>query len=187
MNRLLVVAVVCLAALAAGDALRGGDDATPPRARVAEPAATEPAAPETSTSGSAGQSVLVPARRTELRTAGGVLPSHVVRGADEVLSATAVAEAFPSFSDGPTEILHLAVAPDGTLVLAVRRFPSNHELEGALELWRGDRLVATWAVPPRWFAGGLAFVRPGGHIAVFGLDGGLAAVYDRRGNQVGLE
>jgi hypothetical protein len=46
--------------------------------------------------------------------------------------------------------------------------------------------VATWAVPPRWFAGGIGFVRPGGRIAVFGLDGGLAAVYDRRGNEVEL-
>jgi hypothetical protein len=184
-NRLLVVAVVCLAALAAGDALRGGDDGSKPAAKPDAPRREAPVA-EDPDPGPGGGAVLVPARRTELRTAGGFLPSHVVRGADEVLSAAAVAEAFPSFEEGPTEILHLAVAPDGTLVLAVRRFPSNHQLLGALELWRGDRLVATWAVPPRWFAGGIGFVRPGGRIAVFGLDGGLAAVYDRRGNDVEL-
>jgi len=185
MNRVLVLAVVCLAALAAGDALRGGDDAPQPVApagRSAEPAGRVPGpAP------AADDAKLVPARNTELRTAGSFLPSHVVRGRDEVLSAAAVADAFPSFSEGPTEILHLAVAPDGTLVLAVRRFPANEPLLGALELWRGDRLVATWSVPPRWFAGGIGFVRPGGRIAVFTRNGDLAAVYDRRGNEVGLD
>ena len=58
---------------------------------------------------------------------------------------------------------------------------------GALQLWRGTRLVATWEVPPRWFAGGIGFVQPGGRIALFGIDGGLAAVYDRQGNQVGFD
>jgi hypothetical protein len=183
MNRALVVAVVLLAALAAGDALRGGDG-TSKRPEAAEPQepATTARAPVV-----AGSSTLVPSRDTGLRAAGGFLHSRIVRGADEVLSADAVAEAFPSFMPGPIEIRHMGVAPDGTLVLAVRRFPPNHKLLGALELWRGTRLVATWEVPPRSFAGGIGFVRPGGRIALFALDGSLAAVYDRRGNEVGFD
>ena len=185
MNRLLVVAVVLLAALAAGDALRGGDGTS----KRTEPAATtsqEQAAREPATA-IAGSSTLVPSRDTGLRAAGKFLHSRIVRGAEEVLSADAVADAFPSFMPGPIEIRHMGVAPDGTLVLAVRRFPSNHQLLGALELWRGTRLVATWEVPPRAFAGGIGFVRPGGRIALFALDGSLAVVYDRRGNEVGFD
>lgn len=180
MNRALVVAVVLLAALAAGDALRGGDETSD----RAGPASQQEAAPAQTSEGS---STLVPSRSTGLRAAGGFLRSRIVRGAEEVLSADAVAEAFPSSVPGPIEIRHMGVAPDGTLVLAVRRFPTNHKLLGALELWRGTSLVATWEVPPRWFAGGIGFVQPGGRIALFGIDGGLAAVYDRQGNRVGFD
>lgn len=183
MNRLLVVAVVLLAALAAGDALRGGDG-TSDRTGPAPPqqAATTTPAPALE-----GSSSLVPSRPSGLRAAGGFLRSRIVRGAEEVLSADAVAEAFPSYVPGPIEIRHMGVAPDGTLVLAVRRFPTNHKLLGALELWRGTSLVATWEVPPRWFAGGIGFVKPGGRIALFALDGSLAAVYDRQGKEVGFD
>lgn len=183
MNRVLVVAVVLLAALAAGDALRGGDgtsDRSQATASEERPASVTVPAP-------AGSSTLVPSRDTGLRAVGGFLHSSIVRGSDEVLSADAVAEAFPSAMPGPIEIRHMGVAPDGTLVLAVRRFPPNHKLLGALELWRGTRLVATWEVPPRSFAGGIGFVRPGGRIALFAIDDSLAAVYDRRGNEVGFD
>ena len=183
MNRVLVVAVVLLAALAAGDALRGGDGTS----ERAGPAASRERAESEPAPAADGSSSLVPSRPTGLRAAGGFLRSRIVRGAEEVLSADAVAEAFPSYVPGPIEIRHMGVAPDGTLVLAVRRFPANHKLLGALELWRGTRLVATWEVPPRWFAGGIGFVRPGGRIALFALDGSLAAVYDRQGNEVGFD
>ncbi len=181
MNRLLVVALVVLAALAAGDALRGGERTSAPG-----PAAVEAAADRELDVVDTGAPTFVPPRPTGLRGVGSFLAKKVMRGGTEVLSAVAVADAFPSFEEGPTEIVHLAVAPDGTLVLAVRRFPVGRPLLGALQLWRGSRLVATWAVPPRAFAGGLGFLRPGGLIALFAQDGGLAAVYDRRGNEVSL-
>jgi hypothetical protein len=177
MTRVLVAGVVLLAALAAGDALRDRDplprEATPPAIR----AAPEPG-PSFVPGGATG---LVPPRATRLRPAGRFLRSSVVEGRSEVLSADAVARAFPARAgeEGPTEIVHLAVAPDGALVLAVRRFPVGRSLLGAIEIWDGRRLRDAWRVEPRSFAGGLGFLRGGERIVLFAADGTVAALHDR--------
>jgi hypothetical protein len=174
-TRLLVAGVALLVALAAGDAMRGGKAALP------APSAPQPAREARIPFEGPGATDFVPPRETKLRLAGRFLQSSVVEGRSEVLSADAVAGGFPARAgeDGPTEILHLAVAPDGSLVLAVRRFPVGRPLLGAIEIWDGSRLRDAWRVVPRSFAGGLGFLRGGERIVLFAADGTVAALYDR--------
>ena len=128
MTRVLVAAVVLLAALAAGDALRGGDRETRPALPASAPA------PESRT---VTRSTLVPSQATALRPAGSFLASHVVRGASEILSAADVATAFPSPIEGPTEILHLGVA------LAARRRRQGQRRPHKMPLAHGDSSVTS--------------------------------------------
>ncbi|MDQ4081966.1 MAG: hypothetical protein M3123_03645, partial [Actinomycetota bacterium] len=102
----------------------------------------------------------------------------------EYLSRDAVARAFPVRVEGPLDISKVAVAPDGTLVLAVYRFPADRPAQGALEFWRGRTLLSAFPVPPGYFGGGLAFNRDGSLVATFSYDGQLRGVFDRRGRRL---
>ena len=173
--RAVVVALALLVAVAALDAFRPGrDDA--PRERVARsaPEDTGPDAPLD----------LVPGRVGEVRAAGTYLRKRVVRDGRPYLSEDAVADAFPLPLEGPFDIAHVAVAPDGTLVLAVYGFSPYGRARGAIELWRGREPLGAFVVPSGSFGGGLAFSRDGELIATFGRSGDLSGVFDRRGREV---
>jgi hypothetical protein len=184
MTRVLVAGVVLLAALASGDALR---DAVSGGSAIA--VGESERAPDSAPIGGARvrAAVLVPPRETQLRTTGGLIQTRVVAGSREVLGEEEIARAFPASLPGPTEIVEFALAPDGSLVLALRRFPAAHRLLGAIEVWELERtrpttrptwrLRAAWPVAPRQFAGGLGFVSPDDRLALFGADGSITAVY----------
>jgi hypothetical protein len=170
--RLVVAAVFVLAAAAAGDALRepGAEERT--RARP-------PDAPE--------QVRFAPPRPQQFRAVGAFLSQRVVRAGKEYLSAEQVDRAFPGDAQGPLDISKVVQAPDGTLVLAVYRFPPGRAAVGALQFWQGKRLQSAFTVPPGFFGGGLAFDRTGRYVALFSHDGQLRGIYDRRGRlQEGL-
>ena len=166
---MIVAGVLVLAAAAAGDALRGAGgeeaaDATRPERLPGRPDAR-----------------LVRAGAKDFVADGPFLRNRVVRAGREHLSAAAIAEAFPGPVDGPLDISKVAVAPEGTLVLAIYRFPADGDARGALELWRGRRLVGAFPVPPGSFGGGLAFDRDAEVVATFSHDGRLRGVFDLRG------
>lgn len=168
----IVVALGLLAAVAAADAVRGG-----PGERASSPAPGH----------TAGSEPLVEGRAAGFREDGPYLSTRVMSGGREYLSADAVADAFPVRVEGPHDISELAVAPDGTLVLAVYRLPTRGAARGALELWRGRRLVAAFTVPPGSLGGGIRFSPDGKLVATLARDGSIAAVFDRRGRLVATD
>lgn len=166
LTRAIVVATGILAALAIADAVRPGSG---------EPASEPPAGAR------AGSEPLVEGRAAGFREDGPYLSTRVLNGGREYLSADAVADAFPVPVEGPHDISEVAVAPDGTLVLAVYRLPAAGAARGALELWRERRLVGAFAVPPGSLGGGLRFSRDGKFVVTLSRDGTVASVFDRRG------
>jgi hypothetical protein len=63
-----------------------------------------------------------------------------------------------------------AVARDGTAAIAVSNVPGDRPPTAAIELWRKQRVVRTFRVPPGSFARGLWFT-DGGLIATIGWNG----------------
>ena len=164
--------MVVLTGLATADALRRGTDpapALPPR----------------------NEAQRAPATRFAVATTGGFegagpyLHNRVERNGREYLSAEAIEAAFPVPVDGPLDISKIAVAPDGTLVLAVYRFPAEGEAHGALEVWDRRRLVSAFPVPSGYFGGGLGFSGDAKLIATFSYDGAVRGVFDRSGRRLG--
>lgn len=170
MTKVVVTAMFVLAAAAAGDALRG-------------PGSERPAREYRSEAPSRGGVDLVQGITQDFASDGSFLHKRVLRAGKEYLSAEAIERAFPVPVDGPLDISKLAVAPDGTLVLAVYRFPADGHARGALEFWRGRRLVGAFAVPPGSFGRGLAFNRDGSRVATFSYDRRLSGVFDRHGRR----
>jgi hypothetical protein len=167
-TRVVVAAVLTLAAAAAADAL---DDSTGGQ-RVARASGLRaaPAVP-------AGF-----AMRGDFTVAGGYLQTRVLRDGREYLSANAVDVAFPTPHEGPFDITDLAVARDGTLALAVYRFPANHPAHAGIELWRNRRLVGAFTIAPGTASGGLAFSADGTLILLTAIDGDRVA-YTRGGQR----
>jgi hypothetical protein len=170
-TKLVVAAVLVLAAAAAGDALRGVGAGERWSGGRTAPQRVESTA-------------LRRGRAEEYASSGAFLRKRVLRSGREYLGAEAIERAFPVRTEGPLDISKVAVAPDGTLVLAIYRFPASGEAEGALELWRGRRLVGAFSVPPGYFGGGLAFNRDGSLLATFSYDGQLRGVFDRQGRRL---
>ena len=137
-----------------------------------------------STGRASASSALVPGRDHGFTLAGRRMRNRVLRAGREHLGPEAVASAFPLPIEGPIAIANLAVAPDGTLVLAVWRFPSGRPMATALEFWRDRRAIGGFGVPPGHVAGGLAFSPDGQLVATFGPHGDLRGVFDRRGRRV---
>jgi YD repeat-containing protein len=115
---------------------------------------------------------------------GRLLRTRVLRSGLEHLSAEEVGRAFPGADRGLLDILRVAVAPGGTLVLGVIRFPPGRTAQSGVELWQGRRLRGAFLVPPGSFGGGFAFDRAGTLIALFSADGALRSVYDLDGRRV---
>jgi hypothetical protein len=172
--RFLVGAVFVLMVVAAADAVRGSGSnrvlgKPEPRLDVALPGG--PA--------NEGQGFVASAD-------GRLTSTRVVRHGKEVLSSDQVDEAFSvPFEEGGTfDIADVAVAPDGTLAVAVYEFPAAGSVQSGVELWKGDRLLAAFEVAPGSFAGGIGFTDDG-FVAAFEHDGRGATVYDRSGRRRG--
>jgi hypothetical protein len=146
-GRLVVLAVVLVAAIAAADSVRGrGADSTLPAER-----------PQRS----------VP----ELHDVGGYTlagrpKTRVLRDGRVYLTSDQIAAGFPPPAEGVLfEIGHAAASPDGTLALAVYNFGTARPPQNAIQLWRDGTLVATYAVPPGTFGGGIGFTADGRLVA----------------------
>jgi hypothetical protein len=170
MTRVVLLAVVVLIAVAAADAVRPKGEE-----RVVGPpsnAAITTAAVHRATSG--------------YMAVGPFTKKSVLRSGREYLSADSVDSAFPSADLGePFDISHLATAPDGTLALAVYRFPAKEPAQAGIELWRNHRLVRAFRVPPGSFGGGLGFAANGRLIATLLADGQSVVLFARDGTRVG--
>jgi hypothetical protein len=170
MTRLVLAAVVVLVAVAAADALRPGGK---------ERAVSSPSAQ-------------VPEQRKVHRASAGFVAvgpftrKRVLHHGKEYLSSGSIDAAFPSVETGePFDISHLATAPDGTLALAVYRFPAKEPVEAAIELWREGELVAAFQVPPGSFGGGLGFADDGRLVATLLSDGHSVVLFTRAGKRAG--
>jgi hypothetical protein len=170
MTRLVLAAVVVLVAVAAADAIRPQSKEAP----VAE-ASERTAVPRAVHRSSSGYVAV-----------GDFTRKRVLRHGKEYLSTESIDAAFPSLDSGePFDISHLATAPDGTLALAIYRFPAKQPVEAAVELWRERRLVAAFAVPPGSFGGGLGFADEGRLVATLLADGHSVVLFTRTGKRVG--
>jgi hypothetical protein len=170
MTRLVLLAVVVLVAVAAADAVRPKGEE-----RVV----------------SSPQSAVVTLAPVHRATSGYIAVGpltrkRVFRSGREYLSADSVGSAFPSADAGePFDISHLATAPDGTLALAVYRFPAKEPAQAGIELWRDGRLVRAFRVPPGSFGGGLGFAGNGRFVAMLLADGHSVVLFSRDGRRVG--
>ncbi len=170
MTRLVLAAVVVLVAVAAADALR--------------PDAKERAISEASNGAAASASIQRPS--SGYVAVGPFTRKRVLRHGREYLSTASIDAAFPSLETGePFDISHLATAPDGTLALAIYRFPAKEPVEAAVELWRDRRLLAAFPVPAGSFGGGLGFADEGRLVATLLSDGHSVVLFTRTGKRVG--
>jgi hypothetical protein len=146
-TKVVVLAVLLLTAAAAADTLRGRGAAEPGhRPRAGVPLAELPDAGGYALAGRPATRVLI--------------------GGDVYLSADQIAEAFPDPFEGVLfEIGHAAMAPDGTLALAIYNFGAPDPPRNAVQLWRDGKLLFAYAVPPGTFGGGIAFTADGRVVA----------------------
>jgi hypothetical protein len=168
----VVAAVLLLAAIAAADAVRRADSE-----RELHPVPLEAApAPVLAAAGADGFTAAADGRLTRTR---------VVRYGQEVLSEDQVDNAFrvPLEESGTFDIAHLAVAPDGTLALAVYEFAGSGNVHAGIELWQGERLIGSFGVPPGSFAGGIGFSADGDLVAAFERGRRQATLFDRSGRR----
>ncbi|MDQ3858831.1 MAG: hypothetical protein M3327_10365, partial [Actinomycetota bacterium] len=119
----------------------------------------------------------------EFVAAGPRLPDRVLRRGRGYLSSEAIAAAFPATVRGPVHVAQLAASASGILALGVYRFPSSQPMQGAIELWRGRRLVGAFPVPSGYFGGGIALDRDGALVATFSPDGTLRGIFDWTGRR----
>jgi hypothetical protein len=165
-SKLVVLGVVIVSAVAAADAFRGEGSA-----RVA--AEEEPA-----------HTLVGPT--PEYVALGEGTRTRIDRRGREFLTEEQIDAAFPApLEDLPFDIAHTAVAPDGTLAVAVYKLPPTGPIRAAIELWRGGRLVHAFNVPTGTFGGGLGFTVDGRHVATVTPDGRTAVLFSREGERVG--
>jgi len=169
MTRVVLVAVVLLAAIAAADAFRPAakdEVVVAPVSRVA----AQPAVQRSS---------------ADFVAVGPFTRKRVLERGREYLSSESVDSAFPSADLGePFDIAHLATAPDGTLALAVYRFPAKEPAQAGIELWRKGRLVGAFRVPAGAFGGGLGFANGGRLVATVLADHYTVLLFNRSGERV---
>jgi hypothetical protein len=171
-TKLVVTAVLVLAAVAAADAFRAA-----PRER-----------PVSGRGLSNREAFVVHHASSGLVAAGSLNRKRVLRNCREYLSAKAVDAAFPvPLENAPFDIAYVAGAADGTVALAVYKFPPNGPARAALELWRGRKLLSAFPVPEGVFAGGLGFAEDGRLVAALSSDGLLVHLFTRDGRPAGRE
>jgi hypothetical protein len=170
-SKLVVIAVLVLAALAAADAYRAG-----PRERAIDvpEAASSPVVVHRATSG--------------LIAVGEFTRKRVLKNGREYLSAEQVDSAFPSELEGiPYDITYVASASDGTVALGIYTFPYGSPARALIQLWQGHSLKRVFRVPEGAFAGGLGFAEDGRLVATLSSDGLLVHLFTRDGNPAGRQ
>jgi hypothetical protein len=169
-TRAVVAAVLVLAAVAAADAIRSHV----PNRRAAAASPTPVV-----TLNSHG---LIRDREGEAITRQ-FAQTHALRSGRAILTPEQIAAAFPAELSGPFKIRDIAVAPDGTLVVAAVRFPRGRPARGALEFWNDGRLESGFTLAATRLNGGLGFSSDG-LVAVYSADGTRATLFERGGNAV---
>jgi hypothetical protein len=168
-SRLIVLGLLVLAAAAAADSFRAEQNE-----RVVSAETTQ------------GRR-LVGNPAPEYVAEGKPMRTYVNRRGREYLSAAEIDAAFPAPLEGlPFDVAHLAVGPDGTLALAVYKFPPTGPIRVGIELWLDKRLVGAFTVPARSFGGGLGFTVDGRLVATVSPDGRSAILFRRDGERVAL-
>jgi hypothetical protein len=167
-SRLVILGVLVLAAVAAADSFRGDE-----KERLLSTGRTE------------GQR-LVGNPVPEYVADGENTRTRITRRGREYLTAAQIDAAFPAPLEGlPFDVAHLAVAPDGTLALAVYKMPTTGPIRAGIELWRNGELVSAFPVPTGSFGGGLGFTADGQFVATVTPDGYTAVLFSREGERVG--
>jgi hypothetical protein len=172
MTRLVVLAVLVLAALAAADAFR----AAPKERTVADQAVdlAEPVAVHRATSGLIAVGVLTRKR--------------VLKDGRAYLSEEEVGDALPTgLGSAPFDIAYVAGASDGTAALGIYGFPYGGPASSVIEVWRGHTLVNAFRVPSGAFAGGIGFADEGRLVAALSSDGLLVHLFTRSGKPAGQQ
>ena len=170
-TKLVVLGLVVLSAIAAADSFRGdGEERT--------------VSQRTTTQRTTTHTLVGPA--PEYVADGEGTRTHIDRNGREFLTEEQIDAAFPAPLDGlPFDIAHTAVAPDGTLAVAVYKLPPTGPIRAAIELWREGDLVNAFIVPTGSFGGGLGFTADGRAVATVTPDGLTAVLFSRDGERVG--
>jgi len=173
MSKLVVIAVLALAALATADAFR---------TRAATSAGVE------STPGPAKERIVYPLTSSGFSAGGETIHNRVLLNGREHLSPSQIAEAFPApLPGGLFSIAHLAADENGTLVIAIYGFPGPGEAADGIEIWRHGRLESSFLVPVGTFGGGVGFAAEGRLVAGLSGDGLVVHLFTRRGRSAGQQ
>jgi hypothetical protein len=86
------------------------------------------------------------------------------------LPASVLLEAFPGRRPDSLAISKVAVDADGMLAIGVSHVPGNRPPAAAIELWRGEKNLRSFSVPPGSFSRGLWFAGDDDAIATIGWD-----------------
>jgi hypothetical protein len=174
MTKIVVVAVLALAAVAAADSIR-------PEALETARRAPAPAA-----------GLMQHDPGSDFALAGSPVRNRVLYRGRDYLSPDQVERAFPAPLPGAFfQIAHLAAKEDGTVAIAVYGFPAGGEPADAIQVWKDGNLEASFLVRPGTFGGGIGFADEGQLIgalspnrlvlALFTLDGRRAGHRTARG------
>ena len=170
MSKLVVIAVLALAAVAAADAVRARSERT-----TAEPSHAV-----------AREAVVHPITSSGFSAGGESIHNRVLLHGREHLSPSQIVEAFPTPLPGALfSIAYLAADEDGTLVVAIYGFPRPGEAADAIEIWRHGRLESSFLVPVGTFGGGVGFAAEGRLVAGLSGDGRVVHLFTRRGRPAG--
>jgi hypothetical protein len=173
MSKLVVIAVLALAALATADGFR---------TRGATSAGGE------STPAPAEERIVHPLTSSGFSAGGETIDNRVLLNGREHLSPSQIADAFPTPLPGALfSIAHLAADEDGTLVVAIYGFPRPGEAADAIEIWRHGRLESSFLVPVGTFGGGVGFAAEGRLVAGLSGDGLVVHLFTRRGRPAGQQ
>jgi hypothetical protein len=173
MTKLVVIAVLALAALAAADAFR---------TRAATSAGGE------ATQAPAKERIVHPKTSSGFSAAGETIHNRVLLNGREHLTPSQIAEAFPTPLPGALfSIAHLAADEDGTLVVAIYGFPRPGEAADGIEIWRHGRLESSFLVPVGTFGGGVGFAAEGRLVAGLSGDGLVVHLFTRHGRPAGQQ
>jgi hypothetical protein len=171
MSKLVVAAVLVLAALAAADAFR----ASPSEREVV---ATSPVS----------EPVVVHRASSGLIAVGQFTRKSVLKNGREYLSANEIEAAFPvDLKGAPYDIAYVAGASDGTVALGIYKFPYGGPARATVQLWKGHALESTFRVPSGVFAGGIGFAEEGRLVATLSSDGLLVHLFTRDGKPAGRQ
>jgi hypothetical protein len=171
-SKLVVIAVLGLAALAAADAFRAS-----PRERTVANQELNLAQPVTVHRATSG-----------LIAVGSFTRKRVLKNGREYLSSEEVDGAFPAGLESvPFDIAYVASASDGTVALGIYGFPYGGPASSVIELWRGHSLLSVFRVPSGAFAGGIGFAEEGRLVATLSSDGLLVHLFTRSGKPAGRQ